>query len=98
VIDAQALDPETLLALSDERDAWLARLLAAERAAFLRGVTTGRQMEGAERDAEWNRIAGPIARGGPEFAELERRRWGAGGSEHFGDPGDGDYAPQERAA
>jgi hypothetical protein len=31
-----------LLALSDERDLWLARLLAAERAAYQRGLADGR--------------------------------------------------------
>ena len=31
-----------LLALSDERDLWLARLLAAERAAYQRGYSDGR--------------------------------------------------------
>ena len=31
-----------LLALSDERDLWLARLLAAERAAYQRGLNDGR--------------------------------------------------------
>lgn len=29
--------------------------------------------------------------GSPTFAEVELRRWGPGGSEHFGDPRPGDY-------
>ena len=39
----------------------------------------------------------------PDFAELERRRYGPGGRAHFGDPRPGDYIPEttqprERAA
>jgi hypothetical protein len=60
----------------------------------------GREMYAAgRRDAEaemaerWNRIAGPVSRardaGGIE--EIEARRWGPGGREHFGDPRPGDF-------
>jgi hypothetical protein len=96
VIDARDLDPETLLGLSNERDKWLARLLAAERAAFLRGVARGRQLEAAERDTGWNRIARVAL--GLSHREMESRRWGPIGSEHFGDPRPGDFVPRKRAA
>jgi hypothetical protein len=36
-------------------------------------------------------IARPVARGGVGVAELELRRWGPGGREHFGDPRPDDY-------
>jgi hypothetical protein len=94
-------DIASLLEVSDERDQWLSRLLAAERAAYQRGVRdgieTGRRLESAERDAEWVRIARPAARGLP-LAELERRRWGPGGREHFGDPQPGDFQGRRTAA
>jgi hypothetical protein len=96
--ETSTLDRGDLLSRSTERDTWLRRLLATEQEAFIRGVAAGRQMEADERDAAWNQIAAPIARGGPAFAELERRRWGPGGREHFGDPQPGDFPGGERAA
>ena len=38
----------------------------------------------------WNRIARAAVRG-PSHAELEEKRWGPGGREHFADPRPGDY-------
>jgi hypothetical protein len=86
---------ELLLALSGERDAHLALRLVAWRDGYQAGradgCDDGRRAEARERDRAWNAVAAPIARGGPSFAELERRRWGPGGREHFGDPRPGDY-------
>jgi hypothetical protein len=98
-------DADALLELSDERDRWLRRLLAAERAAYKRGVEAGieigRRLEADDLAAEWKRIAAPVARGVP-LAELERRRWGLGGRERFGDPRPDDFpgrtAGQRRSA
>jgi hypothetical protein len=50
------------------------------------------EQEMAER---WDRIAQPVARGGIEHDELEARRWGPGGRQHFGDPRPGDRSPAE---
>lgn len=84
-----------VLERSDEYDAWLARLERGEAASYERGradgIIIGRRLEATERDQAWARFAGPIARGGPSFAELEIRRWGPGGREHFADPQPGDY-------
>jgi hypothetical protein len=56
-----------LLAVSDERDRWLLRVLRAEQRGFDRGreagYLEGRQAEAAERDAAWAEIAAPAARG-----------------------------------
>ena len=41
-------------------------------------------------DAAWNRIARAAVRG-PSHAELEVKRWGPGGREHFADPRPGDF-------
>ena len=41
-VQPAALSVRDLLALSDERDLWIARLLAAERAAYQRGFDDGR--------------------------------------------------------
>jgi hypothetical protein len=67
----------------------------------------GREMyEAGRRDAEadmadqWARAAAPVSRG-RSFAELEERRWGPGGREHFADARPGDFrgrAAQHEAA
>ncbi len=73
-------DVAWLLTLSDERDQGQRVCLARERAAYERGradgIEAGRRLEAAERDAGWARIAKPIARGGPTYAELQKRRRG----------------------
>jgi len=94
-----------LLALSDERDLWFRRLLAAAWDGYRRGladgIDLGRRLEGAERDAAWNRIARPVARGGRSHAELERRRWAVRGEartrETFSQPHPGDFTGQGAA-
>jgi hypothetical protein len=50
---------------------------------------TGRREAEAEMAAEWSRIT--AATRGPDLAEIEERRWGPGGREHFADPRPGDY-------
>jgi hypothetical protein len=49
----------------------------------------GRREAEAEMAAEWSRITG--ATRGPDLAELEERRWGPAGREHFADPRPGDF-------
>ena len=44
----------------------------------------------ADMDARWHRIA-RAAVCGPSHAELEEKRWGPGGREHFADPRPGDF-------
>jgi hypothetical protein len=60
-------------------------------ARYADGIERGRRLEAAQRDREWNEAARPIAKGGPSHSELELRRWGPGGREHYGDPQPGDY-------
>lgn len=84
-----------VLALSDERDAWLARVYAAEQAGYQRGLELGREQGYLyalnEEAIERGRIGAPFRRPGPGFRELERRRWGPKGRAHYGDPQPGDY-------
>ena len=80
-------DAAALLELSDERDLWQRRLLGAEQAAYARGYADAQ----ADMAAAWHAVADPVARGGPKHAELEERRWGPEGREHFGDPRPGDF-------
>ena len=51
----------------------------------------GRCEAEAEMAQAWERAADPVAHGGPAFAELEERRWGPGGREHFADPRPDDF-------
>jgi hypothetical protein len=73
----------------------VANLAAAETA--YRNELAREMYEVGRRDAEadiaqaWAQAADPVAHGGPAFAELEERRWGPGGREHFADPRPGDY-------
>jgi len=50
----------------------------------------GRRDAEAEHAEGWRRIAAPVA-DGRSFAEIEERRWGPGGREHFADPRPGDF-------
>jgi hypothetical protein len=50
----------------------------------------GRRAAEAEMAERWARIAAPVV-SGQSCAELEERRWGPGGREHFADPRPGDY-------
>jgi len=49
----------------------------------------GRRDAEAEMAAQWSRVSGVVR--GPDLAELEERRWGPGGREHFADARPGDY-------
>ena len=94
-----------LLDLSHERDVQLELRHRAYRegweAGHVAGVDDGRQAEAAERDADWKRIARPVAYGGPAYAEFERRRWTVRGEvrsrEDFGLPHPDDYKGRETA-
>lgn len=50
----------------------------------------GRHHAEAEQAEAWHQFAARVAHGIP-FADLEERRWGPGGREHFADPRPGDY-------
>jgi hypothetical protein len=90
------------LALSHERDLWMARLDAAWRQAYRAGFAQGRAAGRAEAEAEqaasWREVAGFFAR---NDGELERRRWAVRGEPRtraeFSQPAPGDY-PGKRAA
>lgn len=86
------MTPDEILALSDERDLWMARVNDAYRSAWRDGYARGH----ADRDRElWDhRSAGPpplVDPYAPTRAELQARRWGPGGRAHFADPRPGDY-------
>ena len=69
--------------------------LAGYSAGYEHGHQAGYAEAEADMAARWHAAADPIAAGGPSFAELERRRWGPGGREHFGDPRPGDFPGRE---
>lgn len=86
------------ISLSDERDRWERFAVAWARSAYRDGCRDGLRagrVDGyragyATASADWWLAAGPAPRAG-SHAELERRRWGPGGREHFGDPRPGDF-------
>jgi hypothetical protein len=75
--------------------------LQLAREAYERGREDGWREghEAAEHEMaeRWDKIAGPIARIDPErtHGDLEVRRWGPDGREHFGDPRPGDRSPAQ---
>lgn len=86
--------------LQDGPDAWQAALQELRDIGDLHAAyAAGREDESADRDARWNEIARPVARGGPAHAELERRRWTVRGEqrtqETFGQPHPDDYMGQD---
>jgi hypothetical protein len=94
------MTPAGVLALSDERDLWRALMddhwREGYRLGWEHGWRAGHQAADAEQAASWREVAGPIARGGLA-ADLQQRRWGPGGREHFGDPRPGDFAGRDGA-
>jgi hypothetical protein len=86
------LDAATVLGLIDPvTEVRYRRQLVAEAAAeaYDLGFRDGDEGRARRRQATWPPIAAGAA--GPSHAELERRRWGPGGREHFGDLRPGDY-------
>ena len=83
-----------LIEWSDALDASLRLQLSTYRAGythgFEQGVAAGRREAEAEQARSWYAVAHPIAHG-ISYDELERRRWGPGGREHFCDPRPGDH-------
>ena len=86
-----------LLALSDERDTWLRRVLAAWRDGYAAAT--------ADRADDYSRgyANGVLARKHAqhdlaEAARVYAARWGSGGRGHFADPRPGDYPARRRAA
>ena len=49
----------------------------------------GRREAEAEMADRWSRITAVVR--GPDLGEIEARRWGPGGREHFADPRPGDF-------
>lgn len=87
---------DEIIAVSGERDQWTGRLLDAERAAYRLGLAEGYRL-GLE--VAWGiRKADALVLdpNTPALDELELRRWGPGGREHFGDPRPGDVCPTVR--
>lgn len=93
------MNREEILELSDERAQWEAYALSVARRMYEAGYAAGRADEARDADRLWAAARPRPFPVGPSIAELELRRWGPGGREHFGDPRPGDRMPlQERVA
>lgn len=93
IVRLSALNVEhvSFMRLSDERARWLAYALALAKDAYLDGYRDGRLGEQHAADRVWAGRRPRSALVGPSLDELEQRRWGPRGREHFGDPRPGDY-------
>jgi hypothetical protein len=85
VTPAEAIDAAELAGAESRYRSQLAREM----------YTRGRRDAEAEQADAWQRIAAPVIHG-TDVAELEERRWGPGGREHFGDPRPGDFPGRAR--
>jgi hypothetical protein len=86
-------------ALSDHgAEIRLRRQLAREayRLGRADGFKEGYERSEADMARRWAEVAVPVSKGGPTHEELEARRWGPGGRDHFADPRPGDFIPQSR--
>jgi hypothetical protein len=86
------------LAESDRRDrelrAWLDALGMGHHAAAAgraKDWQQGYERAHADLERDWHAIADPASRNATSHAELEARRYGPGGREHFGDSRPGDF-------
>lgn len=92
------MNNDEFIALSDERDLWMARLDAAEKAGYERGYQDGwdkgREDYYSERWDEWHTVA-PIIYGlmkdPRSYQEMNEARYGPGGWLMAGVVDDGDY-------
>jgi hypothetical protein len=87
-----------VLALSDERDAWLRRLDGEHRGAFRLGYALGVEIgrrQVLDEEAEARRAAIRMVRDAGRLSEVERRRWTVRGEARtratFGEPHPADY-------
>lgn len=87
-----------LLDRSDERDVWHRFAVEWARSAYRGGYRAGHAAGYAtgygQGVTDW-KVTMELIPGGPDHAELLRRRWGPGGREHFADPRPGDYPGRE---
>lgn len=65
------------------------------REAYEAGRHAGYRQAKAEEEARWRQASPAVAVEGPSHAELEERRWGPGGRDHFADPHPGDFPGRE---
>jgi len=88
-----------LIGTQAERERQVARRNFNEGLTLGLDLGDGRGYARAHRELEqiWRDAARPVAHGTP-YADLERRRWGPGGREHFADPRPGDYPGREGGA
>ena len=101
-VAAALADPAAFLAESDRRDrelrAWLDALRMEYRGAAFGQFAAGYALACADLERDWHAIADPASRNATSHAELESRRYGPAGREHFGDPRPGDFQGRRGAA
>lgn len=61
------------------------------REAYETGRQAGYRQAATDEEARWRQTPQVLVAHGPSHAELQERRWGPGGREHFADPRPGDF-------
>jgi hypothetical protein len=88
------MTPEQAVQAAADIDAEVRYRHQLAREAYEAGRQAGYRQHQAAHDARWRQTPGIAVPVGPGHAELEARRWGPGGREHFADPRPGDYPGQ----
>jgi hypothetical protein len=65
------------------------------REAYEAGRQAGYRQAAADEEARWRQTPPVLVPHSPSHAELEERRWGPGGREHFADPRPSDFPGRE---
>jgi hypothetical protein len=65
------------------------------REAYEAGRQAGYRQAETDEQARWKQTSPVLVPHGPSHAELDERRWGPGGREHFADPRPGDFPGRE---
>lgn len=98
-VGAARMVAELLAAMPDpaaEVELWKQLCREVGRDCWREGRRAGYEQAMRDMARSWREIAEPVSRGGIPNGELEERRWGPGGREHFADPRPGDWLPPIR--
>jgi hypothetical protein len=91
------MTPEQAIEAAGAVEAEVRYRLQSGREAYEAGRQAGYRQAKAEEEARWRQAPRTVVHGGPSHAQMEARRWGPGGREHFADPRPGDFPGRDQS-
>jgi hypothetical protein len=91
------MTPEQAIEAAGAVEAEVAYRLQLAREAYEAGRQAGYQQRVAEEEARWRQTPPHVVHDGPSHAQMEERRWGPGGRQHFAGPRPGDFPGRDQA-